>query len=36
VTVRTETGTLKVPNSVMLASGIGRHATPPPETGEKK
>ena len=36
VTVRSETGTLKVPNSVMLASGIGRHATPPPETGEKR
>jgi len=25
VTVRTKDGTLKVPNSVMLASGIGRH-----------
>jgi small-conductance mechanosensitive channel len=37
VTVRTETGTLKVPNSVMLASGIGRHATaPPPNADEKK
>jgi small-conductance mechanosensitive channel len=37
VTVRTETGTLKVPNSVMLASGIGRHASaPPPDADEKK
>jgi small-conductance mechanosensitive channel len=37
VTVRTETGILKVPNSVMLASGIGRHATaPPPDADEKK
>lgn len=35
VTVRTETGTLKVPNSVMLASGIGRHAAPP-VSDEKK
>lgn len=35
VTVRTEAGTLKIPNSVMLASGIGRPTTPPsPE--EKK
>ena len=30
VTVRTSTGVLKVPNSVMLASGIGRHNPPPP------
>ena len=30
VTVRTSTGVLKVPNSVMLASGIGRHTPPPP------
>ena len=35
VTVRTPTGVLKVPNSVMLASGIGRHtATPPPPDRE--
>lgn len=33
VTVRTPTGVLKVPNSVMLASGIGRHTpSPPPES----
>jgi small-conductance mechanosensitive channel len=31
VTLRTKDGTLKVPNSAMLASGIGRHPTPPPE-----
>jgi small-conductance mechanosensitive channel len=31
VTLRTKEGTLKVPNSAMLASGIGRHPTPPPE-----
>jgi len=36
VTVRTETGTLKVPNSVMLASGIGRHATAPPRDADEK
>ncbi len=37
VTVRTESGILKVPNSVMLASGIGRRvATPPSETPETK
>jgi small-conductance mechanosensitive channel len=30
VTLRTLDGTLKVPNSAMLASGIGRHAAPPP------
>ena len=30
VTVRTSTGVLKVPNSVMLASGIGRHTPAPP------
>ena len=34
VTLRTADGTLKVPNSAMLASGIGRHPpTPPPEDG---
>jgi small-conductance mechanosensitive channel len=34
VTLRTKDGTLKVPNSAMLASGIGRHPpTPPPEDG---
>jgi small-conductance mechanosensitive channel len=31
VTVRTATGTLKVPNSLMLAAGIGRHSPTPPE-----
>jgi len=36
VTVRTETGTLKVPNSVMLASGIGRHASAPPRDADEK
>jgi small-conductance mechanosensitive channel len=37
VTVRTADSTLKVPNSVMLASGIGRHATPlVPKEGEQK
>ncbi|HEY5303360.1 MAG TPA: mechanosensitive ion channel family protein [Acidimicrobiales bacterium] len=43
VTVRTESGILKVPNSVMLASGIGRRVVTPPteankstETNEKK
>jgi small-conductance mechanosensitive channel len=35
VTVRTETGTLKVPNSVMLASGIGRHTVAPPDPDAK-
>ncbi len=30
VTVRTDDGVLKVPNSVMLASGIGRPHDPPP------
>ena len=34
VTVRTSTGVLKVPNSVMLASGIGRHTPHPPPDGE--
>ena len=34
VTVRTATGVLKVPNSVMLASGIGRHTPSPPPEGE--
>jgi small-conductance mechanosensitive channel len=29
VTLRTKDGTLKVPNSAMLASGIGRHPNPP-------
>ena len=29
VTVRTEDGILKIPNSVMLASGIGRPTSPP-------
>lgn len=29
VTVRTEDGTLKIPNSIMLASGIGRPTSPP-------
>ncbi|NNN09588.1 MAG: mechanosensitive ion channel [Acidimicrobiaceae bacterium] len=29
VTLRTKEGTLKVPNSAMLASGIGRNAPPP-------
>jgi len=33
VTLRTLDGTLKVPNSAMLASGIGRHPTPPPADG---
>jgi small-conductance mechanosensitive channel len=35
VTVRTPTGVLKVPNSVMLASGIGRHTAVPPPEGEQ-
>ncbi len=34
VTVRTDDGILKVPNSVMLASGIGRPDAPPPPPGE--
>ncbi len=33
VTLRTKDGTLKVPNSAMLASGIGRHSAPPPDPG---
>jgi small-conductance mechanosensitive channel len=37
VTLRTKDGTLKVPNSAMLASGIGRHPpTPPPEDGSAR
>jgi small-conductance mechanosensitive channel len=36
VTVRTETGVLKVPNSVMLASGIGRHTVAPPPDAQEK
>ena len=39
VTVRTASGVLKVPNSVMLASGIGRHnptpPTPPPPPAQE-
>jgi len=35
VTVRTPTGVLKVPNSVMLASGIGRHTPAPPTEGDQ-
>ena len=35
VTLRTGEGVLRVPNSVMLASGIGRHATPPEASEEK-
>ncbi len=34
VTVRTEDGLLKIPNSVMLASGIGRPDPPPAPPGE--
>lgn len=32
VTLRTKDGVLRVPNSVMLASGIGRYTAPPDET----